>query len=237
MKTAIQLTVSTTFGLIALGAVVFLPAGTFDYWQAWAFIAIFTAATIIPTIYIARTNPAALRRRMHAGPRAEARTVQKFAVTAAFSSMFAMMAFSAYDHRMGWSHVPTWVCVLGGVAVMAGLGLAMLVIVQNGYAASTVTVETGQPVVSTGVYKLSLIHIYLDRQRTRVRNIGDVAVRGHDRVGQGRVVHGLHRILEAVEEDRPVGVCGQRGQHWHGREPESPCEWADDVEDSHGELP
>jgi protein-S-isoprenylcysteine O-methyltransferase Ste14 len=161
MKTAIQLTVSTTFGLIALGAVVFLPAGTFDYWQAWAFIAIFTAATIIPTIYIARTNPAALRRRMHAGPRAEARTVQKFAVTAAFSSMFAMMAFSAYDHRMGWSHVPTWVCVLGGVAVMAGLGLAMLVIVQNGYAASTVTVETGQPVVSTGVYKFVRHPMYL----------------------------------------------------------------------------
>jgi protein-S-isoprenylcysteine O-methyltransferase Ste14 len=161
MKTAIQLTVSTTFGLIALGAVVFLPAGTFDYWQAWAFIAIFTAATIIPTIYIARTNPAALRRRMHAGPRAEARTVQKFAVTAAFSSMLAMMAFSAYDHRMGWSHVPTWVCVLGGVAVMAGLGLAMLVIVQNGYAASTVTVETGQPVVSTGVYKFVRHPMYL----------------------------------------------------------------------------
>ena len=161
MKTAIQLTVSTTFGLIALGAVVFLPAGTFDYWQAWAFIAIFTAATIIPTIYIARTNPAALRRRMHAGPRAEARTVQKFAITAAFSSMFAMMAFSAYDHRMGWSHVPTWVCVLGGVAVVAGLGLAMLVIVQNGYAASTVTVETGQPVVSTGVYKFVRHPMYL----------------------------------------------------------------------------
>ena len=153
MKTAIQLTVSTTFGLIALGAVVFLPAGTFDYWQAWAFIAIFTAATIIPTIYIARTNPAALRRRMHAGPRAETRTLQKFVIIGAFSSMFAMMAFSAYDHRAGWSHVSTWVCVLGDVLLAAGLGLALLVVIQNGYAAATVTVETGQPVVSTGLYR------------------------------------------------------------------------------------
>jgi protein-S-isoprenylcysteine O-methyltransferase Ste14 len=153
MKTAFRVATSSVFGTIALGALVFLPAGTFNYWQAWVFVATFTLATIVPTIYIARTNPAALQRRMHAGPRAEARTVQKFAVTGAFTGMFAMMAFSAYDHRMGWSHVSTWVCVLGGVLVAAGLGLAMLVIVQNGYAAATVTVEAGQPVVSTGVYK------------------------------------------------------------------------------------
>ena len=152
MKTAFRVATSSVFGTIALGALVFLPAGTFNYWQAWVFVVTFTLATIMPTIYIARTNPAALRRRMHAGPRAEARTVQKLVVIGAFSSMFAMMAFSAYDHRMGWSHVPTWVCVLGSVLLAAGLGLAMLVVVQNGYAAATVTVESGQPVVSTGVY-------------------------------------------------------------------------------------
>ena len=62
------------------------------------------------------------------------------------ASVFAMMAFSAYDHRVGWSHVPAWACVLGDVLVAAGVTLTMLVVVQNGYAAATVTVETGQPV-------------------------------------------------------------------------------------------
>lgn len=152
MKTTVQLATSSVFGTIALGATLFLPAGTFDYRQAWVFVATFLLATVVPTIYIARTNPAALRRRMRSGPRAEARTVQKFVIVASISSMFAMMSFSAYDRRAGWSHVPAWACVLGDVLVAAGLGLAMLVIIQNGYAASTLTVEAGQPVVSAGLY-------------------------------------------------------------------------------------
>jgi protein-S-isoprenylcysteine O-methyltransferase Ste14 len=53
---------------------------------------------------------------------------------------------------MGWSQPPDWVCLLGDVLVATGLGIAMLVVIQNGYAAATVTVETGQKVVSSGVY-------------------------------------------------------------------------------------
>jgi protein-S-isoprenylcysteine O-methyltransferase Ste14 len=145
--------VSNVIAVIALGAVLFVPAGTFNYWQAWALAATYALTTIVPTIYIARTNPAALRRRMRSGPRAEARTLQKFVIIGWMASVFAMMAFSAYDHRVGWSYVPAWACVLGDVLVAAGVTLTMLVVVQNGYAAATVTVETGQPVVSTGVYR------------------------------------------------------------------------------------
>jgi protein-S-isoprenylcysteine O-methyltransferase Ste14 len=109
-------------------------------------------ATTLPALYIGRTNPAALQRRMHGGPRNESRTVQKIVITGAGVALLAMLAFSAYDHRMGWSHPPAWLCVAGDVLVAAGLGLAMLVVIQNGYAGATVTVESGQPVVSSGVY-------------------------------------------------------------------------------------
>ncbi len=153
MKTVVRLTTSSILGLIAFGVILFLPAGTLNYWQAWVFIAVFTVATIVPTIYLYRTNPAALQRRMHAGPRAETRPAQKIIITVAFVAVFVLIAFSGLDHRMGWSTVPVWVCLLGDVLVAAGLGIAMLVIAQNGYAASTVTVETGQQVVSGGVYK------------------------------------------------------------------------------------
>jgi protein-S-isoprenylcysteine O-methyltransferase Ste14 len=153
MKTGLRLTASSVFGIAATGWILFWPAGTLNYWQAWLFIAVFTAATIVPTIYLARTNPAALQRRMRAGPRAETRTAQKFIITASFLDLFAMMAFSAFDHRMGWSTVPVWVCLLGDVLVAAGLGIAMLVIIENSYAAATVTVEAGQKVASRGLYK------------------------------------------------------------------------------------
>jgi protein-S-isoprenylcysteine O-methyltransferase Ste14 len=152
MKTGVQATASSVFGLIVLSALVFLPAGTLNYWQAWVFIATFMVATIFPSIYIARTNPAALQRRMHGGPRAEARTLQKILITGAWLGLLALLVISAYDHRMGWSSVPAWVCLLGDVLLATGLGIAMLVVIQNGYAAATVTVETGQTVVSGGVY-------------------------------------------------------------------------------------
>ncbi|ORW27943.1 hypothetical protein AWB91_26795 [Mycobacterium paraense] len=153
MKTAVRLTASSVFGTLAVGLILFGPAGTLRYWQAWAFLAVFTAASLGPTIYLARNNPAALQRRMHGGPRAETRAAQKVIITSSFVILFAMMAFSALDHRMGWSTVPPWVSVLGDVLVVTGLGLAMLVIIQNSYAAATVTVEKGQPVASEGVYK------------------------------------------------------------------------------------
>jgi protein-S-isoprenylcysteine O-methyltransferase Ste14 len=153
MKVSVQLSALSVYGLVMFGLLLFLPAGTLDYWQAWVFVAVFTAVTGVPTIYLARTNPAALQRRIRAGPAAEARTAQKIIITASSLGLFGMMAFSAFDHRMGWSSVPAWVSVVGDVLVAAGLTIGMLVIIQNSYAASTVTVETGQTVTSRGVYK------------------------------------------------------------------------------------
>ena len=154
MKTAFNLVVSSLIGLVVLGFILFYPAGTFNYWQAWVFIATFTIATIAPSIYLARTNPAALQRRMHGGPLAEGRTVQKFIIIGIFLGLFAMMALSAFDHRFCWSSVPAVVCVIGDVLVVAGLTIGMLVVVQNSYAAAAVRVEEGQKLASRGLYKL-----------------------------------------------------------------------------------
>jgi protein-S-isoprenylcysteine O-methyltransferase Ste14 len=153
VKTGVRLTASSVFGLAAFAFILFVPAGTLHYWRAWVFMAVFTAASIVPTIYLARTNPAALQRRMHAGPRAENRTAQKVIITGSFLVLFVMMAFCAVDHRAGWSAVPVWLSLLGDALVAAGLGFAMLVIIENSYAAATVTVETGQKVASGGLYK------------------------------------------------------------------------------------
>ncbi|MDT5219224.1 MAG: hypothetical protein QOF15_1329 [Mycobacterium sp.] len=154
MNTVARAVASSVCGLAVLGFVLFYPAGTVHYWQAWVFIAAFTAATIVPTIYLGRTDPAALQRRMRAGPRAETRTVQKFIIVGAFATLFAMMVLSALDHRFGWSSVPPVVALIGDVLVMVGIGIAMLVVVQNSYAAATVTVEADQPVISSGLYGL-----------------------------------------------------------------------------------
>jgi len=152
MKVAIQAIASGLIGLVVFGLLVFWPAGTFDYWQGWAFIAVFAASTMIPSLYLAAKNPAALERRMYAGPAAETRPLQKLIISFAFVSLGATIVVSALDFRFGWSSVPAAISVIGDVLVALGLGISMIVTIQNGYAAANVKVESGQDLVSTGLY-------------------------------------------------------------------------------------
>ncbi|MEZ0364236.1 isoprenylcysteine carboxylmethyltransferase family protein [Mycobacterium sp. pUA109] len=140
-------------GLVVFGVMLFLPAWTFDYWQAWVLLLLVLAlSNWIPGIYLMRKNPAALQRRMRGGPGAEARPAQKIAMGCAWLSLIAMFVVSALDHRFGWSPVPIAVCVLGDVLVAIGLTVSTLVVIQNSYAGATVRVEEGQQLVSTGLY-------------------------------------------------------------------------------------
>jgi protein-S-isoprenylcysteine O-methyltransferase Ste14 len=154
MKIALQAITSGLIGLVLFGLLVFWPAGTFDYWQGWTFIAVFAALTTIPSLYLAATNPAALKRRMQAGPAAETRVLQKVIISIAFLAMGATIVVSALDFRFGWSSVPAAISVVGDVLVAVGLGIAMLTTIQNGYASANITVESGQQVVSTGLYSV-----------------------------------------------------------------------------------
>jgi protein-S-isoprenylcysteine O-methyltransferase Ste14 len=154
MNTAVKGLLSAALGLVVFGMMLFVPAGTTHYWQGWVFLAVFALSTWIPSVYLLRTNPAALDRRMRFGPSAETRTLQRILITGMFISFPAMFIVSALDHRFGWSSVPASVSVIGDALVAAGLGLAMLVVVQNSYAAATITVEAGQQLVSTGLYGL-----------------------------------------------------------------------------------
>jgi protein-S-isoprenylcysteine O-methyltransferase Ste14 len=145
------------FGLVefaVFGLMLFVPAGTVNYWQAWVFLVVVAISVWIPPIYLLRTNPAALQRRMRGGPAAESRVAQKVVIAGLYLSLAAMVVVSALDHRFGWSPVPPAFCLVGDVLVAAGLGVVALVLIQNSYAASTVQVEAGQTVVSTGLYGL-----------------------------------------------------------------------------------
>ena len=139
---------------VVFGSMLFLAAFTFNYWQAWVFLAVFVLSTWIPSIYVLRTNPVALQRRMRGGPAAETRMVQKAVMGGLWLSLAGLVVISALDHRFGWSSVPTPICLAGDVLVAVGLGTGMLVVIQNSYAAATVRVESGQKLASTGLYGL-----------------------------------------------------------------------------------
>lgn len=153
--------ISGLVGIVVTGVLLFVTAGTFNYWQAWVFIAIFSITTTAPNIYLALQRPDDLRRRMNAGPTSETRPVQKLASAGYFVLYAAVTVVSALDHRFGWSNVPTWAVGLGAALVAIGLFVAMLAILQNSFAASRVTVEERQRVISTGMYGVVRHPMYL----------------------------------------------------------------------------
>ena len=141
-------------GVVVTGVLLFGSAGTFGYWQAWVFIAIFAVMTTAPNVYLAARAPDVLQRRLRSGPASETRPVQKLISIGYFVFFAAVAVISALDHRFGWSQVPPWVVFLGEALVVLGLFIAMLATMQNKFAAARVTVEDDQRVVSTGLYGL-----------------------------------------------------------------------------------
>ena len=154
MKTIPKMLVFGLVELVVFGSMLFLPAGTLDYWQAWVFLVVVGVSAWAPSVYLLRTNPVALQGRMRGGPTAETRAAQQVVIAGLYLSLTAMVVVSVLDHRFGWSPAPAAICLVGDVLVAAGLGVVALVIIQNSYASSTVQVQAGQNVVSTGLYGL-----------------------------------------------------------------------------------
>lgn len=89
---------------------------------------------------------------MRFGPIAESRLFQKIVIVFAWLMFVVLSMIPGLDHRWGWSQVPVPLVIIANVLVIASFGFFILVLRANTFAASTITVETGQRVISTGPY-------------------------------------------------------------------------------------
>src|SRR3954466_9335392 len=135
-----------------LALVIFLPAWSPRYWQGWLYWLIFGLACLVLSLYFARHDPALVARRMQAGPKAEKEPRQKLILTCASVTLVAVYVVSGLDYRFRWSSVPSWLVLIADLLVILGAYGFYVTFRENSYAASTVTVETGQPVISSGPY-------------------------------------------------------------------------------------
>ena len=102
MKIALRTLRSAIIGLLVFGILIFGPAGTFAYWQGWAFILTFSVCTNIIGLYLAQHDQALLDRRLKVGPSAETRPAQKAIISLACAAFAALFVVSALDHRFEW---------------------------------------------------------------------------------------------------------------------------------------
>ena len=147
--------------IVALAVLIFLPAWTLHYWQAWILVAVFVACTLAITIYLMRNDPALLERRLKAGPGAEQETSQKIIQALAIVAFISIFVVSALDHRFGWSSVPPYVVALGDILIALGFYFVFLVFRENTFASGTIEVGGEQKVITTGPYALVRHPMYI----------------------------------------------------------------------------
>ena len=145
-------TLANLVTLVVLLACLFIPAGTLNYWQAWVFVAVFQGSAQALGIYFLIHDRKLVERRMNIGPVAEQRPAQKLISALFMLGFVGFVALPAFDHRFGWSPVPPVVSVIANTMIVLSFLLFFVVMRSNTYAASTIQVEEGQAVVSTGPY-------------------------------------------------------------------------------------
>jgi len=153
-----ELNKKASLGLLALivvmGALTFLPAWTFDYWQAWILLAVFFACTLLIDLWLLKNDPKLLERRLKAGPGSEKERSQQIIQAMAMVAFIAIFVLSALDYRFGWSPVPPYVSVFGDVLVALGLYFVFLVFKENTFTSAIIEIGDDQKVIATGPYAL-----------------------------------------------------------------------------------
>ncbi len=142
------------FLLLVMAALLFIPAWTLDYWQAWTFLAAYFASSLAITLYLIRNDPKLLERRMRGGPSAEKETSQKIIMFLASLGFIGLIVLPALDYRFAWSHMPPYVALAGDVLVVLGWLAIFLVFKENTFTCATIELAPNQKVISTGPYAL-----------------------------------------------------------------------------------
>lgn len=137
---------------VVMALLLFVPAGTLHYWQAWVYLAIFAGVSALTTLDLIRKDPALLERRMRGGPTAEKQPTQKVIMLGMSIGFIALLVVPALDHRFGWSAVPLGGVVAGDLLVALGFYLIFLVYRENTFTSATIEVAENQKVISTGPY-------------------------------------------------------------------------------------
>lgn len=146
---------------IFMAAILFLPARTFNYWQAWTFLAIFFVSSLAITLYLIYKDPKLLERRVKAGPIAEKETNQKIIQSVSSFGFILILVISALDHRFAWTVVPFYLVVIGDIFVALGFLIVFFVYKENTFTSATIEIYPGQKVIKTGLYSIVRHPMYM----------------------------------------------------------------------------
>lgn len=149
MKLLLSAITKFVFGIILVGALVFLPAGTFNFMGGWLFMMLLFIPILIVGIFLFIKSPKLLEKRLDGK---EKESTQKGVVALSGLMFLSGFTVAGLDFRFGWSSVPRMVTVIASVLFLVSYAIYAEVMRENAYLSRKIEVQEGQTVVSTGLY-------------------------------------------------------------------------------------
>ena len=145
-------------GILLVGAMLFLPAGSFDYFHEWLFLGLLFIPILLMGVVLFFKAPDLLQKRLQSK---EKSGTQRGVVAIAGLMFVVGFVVAGLDFRFGWSHVPGWVVWSAGVILLAAYLMYAEVMRENAYLSRVIEVQDDQKVIDTGLYALVRHPMYL----------------------------------------------------------------------------
>jgi protein-S-isoprenylcysteine O-methyltransferase Ste14 len=149
--------------LLLVPMALFIPAGTFKFWQGWAFIVVGLVFPLCVMSYFYRRDPDVLARRLM---RPEIIGAQRFLMRLAVALYFLVLILAGRDFQFGWTRqwiapVPWWLTAAALAVIVLSEVWFVAVLKTNRFAASIIHVESGQTIAASGPYRIVRHPMYL----------------------------------------------------------------------------
>lgn len=149
MKLLIEALTKFACGVLLVGLLIFLPAGTVGFSYGWLLMALMFIPMFIAGMIMLAKSPDFLKKRLDAK---EKQATQKGVVAVSGLMFIAGFVVAGLDYRFGWSRMPNWVTIVASVTFVLDYAMYAEVMRENAYLSRTIRVEEGQKVVDTGLY-------------------------------------------------------------------------------------
>lgn len=151
MKTKQKILTRLFMALLVMGVAFFLPARTFNYWEAWLYLAIIFGCATGVILYFLRNDPGLLERRMKTKENVKE---QKIIIRFGWFLFLPTFIIPGFDKYYGWSHIPSWMVIISAAMVLLGYLIVIRVFKENSYASRVIETDSTQKVISSGPYAL-----------------------------------------------------------------------------------
>ena len=145
-------------GLVLMGVLLFLPAGSFAYWQGWLLIGILFVPMFFAGLVMLKRNPELLQKRLRDR---EEQNEQKAVIFLSGLMFLAAFIVAGLNFRFQWIVMPSWICIATAVLFLLGYLLYAEVLRENVWLSRTVEVQENQKVIDTGLYGIVRHPMYL----------------------------------------------------------------------------